>query len=309
MTYIPKTGDIFFNMPDEVGGFRFFEIIEVSDGTVSLREIASEIRPSADPGHPRGTFFSMPQPGRYKSRPYKRRKVCVTGGIPSIMDHEKIVGFLWSGRPLLFSDLETHIVNADERGDFGYKETSSKTMVIAISVVPHSKDFHDIARRYPKNTKGGGAEDVLRFRSSSDAVRAAVIEDIATSDVDIYAATYWKDMSKGPDRTKSGSRIYRGLFEDIINKMMSEIDAASLYFVIDISTYISRDAADRIVRESALKHGKIIMDCIQVGSETELLLQTHDFVVGGLGIMEETGDSSYVKKLKCHIRDWMRREQ
>jgi len=307
MRYKPKVGDIFYAV-NENSGFRFFEITDISDDGISMKEISSEIRPSDDKKHPDSTFFSVPLRGNFKGKTLGEQNVAGTKH-PAIMVSGRFRSTLWDGEPLFFRSPGTAIVNVDERGDFGYKSESSRTMVIAFSVIPHHKDFHTIARRHPANTRGSKTDGILKFHSSSDEVRKAVIDDIAKTDADIYAATYRKDMKKGPDDTLSGSQIYERLFEDMVDTVMSGVHSESILFIIDDSTYITRDVAYGIVRKYASGYDKKILDCVLANVKAELLLQTHDFIVGGLGVREEENDHTYVKKLGPRIKIWKRRKQ
>lgn len=95
----------------------------------------------------------------------------------------------------------------DERGDFGLKEGSSKTFVIAVSVIRRPDDFIAIATRYPKNTRRfkrtKKVEDSLKFRTSVDSIRIAVVEDVSNSVVDVYAVTYTKSKDKDVDKKRA----------------------------------------------------------------------------------------------------------
>jgi len=273
-----------------------------------MKEISSEIRPSDDRKHDEGTFFSVPHPGKFKGRTFRKQRITGIGN-PVIVIGGRFGCTLWDGKRLFFRSPGTAIVVVDERGDFGYKKESSKTVVIAFSVIPHHKDFHAVARKHPANTRGGKTDGILKFHSSNDKVRAAVVDDIANTEASIYAVTYRKDMKKGPDDTRSGSEIYEWLFEDMVDTMMSGIGAESILFIIDNSTCISRDVAHGIVRKCASPCGKRILDCVIANVKSEILLRTHDFVIGGLGVREEENNHTYAKKFESQIKVWRRRKQ
>jgi len=197
----------------------------------------------------------------------------------------------------------------DERGDFGLKEGSSKTFVIAVSVIRRPDDFIAIATRYPKNTRRfkrtKKVEDSLKFRTSVDSIRIAVVEDVSNSVVDVYAVTYTK--SKDKDVDKKRAIYYRGLFKEIVDELMRAMNVACFMVIIDSTNELGKEVGCKIVRDCAKEHGKRIIECKQVRSKDELLLQTHDFVVGGLGSFEEDGEDVYFKKLSDRIKTWFRR--
>jgi len=206
--------------------------------------------------------------------------------------------------------IKIHTASFDERGDFGLKKESSKTLVIAASDIVDPDAFAAIATRYPKNTrqfkKTKKVEDSLKFRTSSDNIRASVVQEIADSIIDVYAITYVKD--KETDMVEEGSKIYRDLFEQVVDQLMKNTDAESLYVVIDTCKELGKTVGCRIVRTAANKYEKKIVECKQVRTKDELLLQTHDFVVGSLGHFEEHGNSEYTERLSERIRKWMRTE-
>lgn len=201
-----------------------------------------------------------------------------------------------------------HTVTFDEKGDFGIKEESSKTLVIAASDIVKQEDFANIATKYPKNTrkydKTKKTEDSLKFRTSSDEIRMSVTHEIANSKIDVYAITYTKDKSK--QIPKTGSYIYRGLFRKVINALMKNTEATDLKIIIDTTNELKKDEGCKIIRECAKKNKKRIIECKQVLTKDELLLQTHDFVVGGIGHFEEKNDNQYVEQIKGRIKKWFR---
>jgi len=206
------------------------------------------------------------------------------------------------------TDRSVHTAAFDERGDFGHKKGSSKTLVIATSDIVDPEAFSFIASRYPKNTRKFKStkkvEDSLKFRTSSDGVRTSVVQEISDSNVYVYAITYSKKNFK--DSEKKNSRVYRDLFEKLVDLLMKNTDAESFNVVIDRTNELGKNIGCDIVREVAKKNGKRIIDCKQVYSKDELVLQIHDFVLGSLGVYEEDGDSSYLKKLGRRIRRWIR---
>jgi len=199
---------------------------------------------------------------------------------------------------------DTHIALFDERGDFGLSDESSKTFVVSASEIKDPDTFIAIALRHPKNTKGYSDEDSLKFNTSNDKVRKDVVTEIAESGADIHTRTFHKD--KATDKL-DGSRIHKDLLREVADDMMRSTEAQNLYVLIDSTTTLRGNAGCKVVRASADRKQKTIINCEQILGKTEPILQTHDFVVGGIGHNEENGDDTYVKQLNNNIKSWVKK--
>ena len=199
----------------------------------------------------------------------------------------------------------THVALFDERGDFGLKDKSSKTFVVSVSEIKDPKKFMEIALKYPKNTKGYSDEDSLKFNTSNDEIREKVIKDIAESGATIHVRTYHKDKTMGPDEKIKASRIHKDMIREVSDEMMKCTEAKSFYVVIDNTSNLRGNAGCKVVHASA-RNKKDITDCKQLKARSELILQTHDFIVGGIGHYEENDDDIYVKQLKDNVKSWKR---
>jgi hypothetical protein len=195
---------------------------------------------------------------------------------------------------------DMRVILIDERGDFGIKKGSSKTYVIAASETKDPKEFVNIAMRYPKNTKGTDDEDSLKFNTSQDWIRRSVVRDITLTDSNVYAITGHKTDKKS-DAVKTHEKMLRKLS----NQLMKSTNAKEFIVIMDNNTTIRKGEGCKIVSETAKSNEKKIIECQQLRAKDEPILQTHDFVVGGIGHYEENDDKTYVRQLQNIIKSWM----
>jgi len=200
---------------------------------------------------------------------------------------------------------DAHILLFDEGGEWGYKDESSKFVLIAVSDIVNRGDFALIALKYPWNTRKGqrskNPDNELKFSSSSDEIRRAVVDHISREDIAIHTVARKKDEND-PDKAKRGSKKYLEIFEDVAKNVIEHTPAKRLYAYIDQTDNLRGDIGCEAIRKIAARYGKEVIECKKVVSAEHLLMQPHDFVAGSFVQFHEYNDPSYIYVLKDSIR-------
>ncbi|MCL1905119.1 MAG: hypothetical protein FWG19_03230 [Methanomassiliicoccaceae archaeon] len=157
-------------------------------------------------------------------------------------------------------------------------------------------EFAEIATHYEWNTKHPKCDDKeLKFRSSSDAVRKAVLTEIASLDPEIYIST---DERKGIDT--GHPKRYKDLFRKVAEYILNDTEEPDEEFFMDGSSFMKPKSGEDIVKTAVKIKG---IRYHHAESVNELIVQTQDFIAGAANASRK-GNDAYIDIIKGSIIFW-----
>ncbi len=178
------------------------------------------------------------------------------------------------------------LVLIDESGDLGDGTKSPKPITMTATVNSNYTRLDDIAERYPKNTRPVDAEtDELKYHSSSDEVRQAVLVDFMNTSPQIYSVI----LKKSDFGRMSQCQAYIKMVEEALDDIMEDPNVracrSKTLLVFDEHRCLSEKLAKQLTGKAAIKHG---LDPTRFRATTDssqncLALQVHDFASGAIG--------------------------
>lgn len=173
-----------------------------------------------------------------------------------------------------------------KRREIGGKPVDNHFIIDAI-VTENPEKIGAISLKQPRHTKlpkykrelPGRGE--LKHSDSNNAVRKAVMRDIARSDAKTYGVVVEK-LNQSKDQIYKKSELYAISFEDLV-KIINENGPSGVYrFRIDNSPYYDQDDFEQILKDN-LDNGKILdkrRGVLPVDSAIAPSIQTIDIFVG-----------------------------
>ena len=191
-------------------------------------------------------------------------------------------------------------VIGEASGNYSYKPRGPKSVTLALSETDRADEFIEISKKYPWNTRGTHDHKELKWVSSSDEIRKAVLKDINDLSPDIFVATDERN-DVGLDMCDRHQALLRVATEELLNKT----NAGHLDFVMDQSPFIKEGRGRTIVKE-IIGNRDITYSYKHVVSEKSNLVQTQDFVAGAANKYEVSGDRQFIGNVEKKIISWKR---
>lgn len=194
----------------------------------------------------------------------------------------------------------------DESGDVGSRKSSSKHFVVALFIPENPKDIRKCFKKIRQRKWKKRYKSVREFKwSASDRnVKKIVLEELAKRSFDVYCIVCVK--SKIYDRTGwKKNELQPYLTGTIVENIVSKPEDDKLQLVVDKFLSNRRiEEYNRYIREKikgVLVTGKEV-SIEHMNSQSEPNLQAADMIAGAVFQKYETGDNSYYRIIKGHVK-------
>jgi len=188
----------------------------------------------------------------------------------------------------------------EESGGWSRKPNGPKSLTITMTKTKKPKDFGEISQNHPWNTRGTHNNNELKWVSSSDEVRMAVLADADKLDPDIFIIT-----DEGVKDIENKER-YKSLFGEITEEVFKNTNEENIELVMDDSDLMKPMTGMEKVKDIAERHPNKNIRYKQVDSEKYPVIQTQDMIAGAAN-KSRAGDSTFIDKVSKNIRQWIKR--
>ncbi len=203
-------------------------------------------------------------------------------------------------------------VFVDEAGDLGFRDTSSKTIIVAYVVVASPErvriDLNRLRKRLHQRHRWDLAE--FKFSRDSEVVRAKVLSEVVQHDVMIGYFVADKD-AVSPSLKRDPTRLYNYIVvNSVITNVVQAYDLKEVHFMIDKSMprrsvqefnhYHSEKLSWRQVRELGKEMPDVVVS--HGDSRNDKCIQLADYCAGSAFSYFENHNRTYFAQLEPKVR-------